>query len=399
MTLAEIIQVATVVAAIAAAVASIYAYRLNKLRIQFEENAKNIQDQQKHILQSISEFSRQLMTQTLKVAPQIAFSPYPQLLPLVTPSDMSLFDQRRSHFTPEKDLLAKEIVEILRKQIEEDKDLTIILILDAGSTVFPIFRQLCTHPTFQFDRTNARRLKIITNNLPGVSDLTTYGRIGERLVARTLFRCRILSGYAHSEYEASLGDQTATDLRNAIDEFKNAIQTSRSDTIKVVSVTTGNYVSLTEGILARHRNHVETKSTMLDVGDDVYVLVPLGKLLPYSRKEVNDLLELSTEEDYANLPNWSERSKDVKMVVTTRKPDYFTRLRPFILNSYFARVQGEVCEQSKGDRLIPIRFDPMDDIRVRTQASVLGTERALREYELPHQNLRERLISKLESEI
>lgn len=398
MTLTEIIQVvATVVAAIAAAVASIYAFRLDKLRIQFERNAKNIQDQQKHVLQSVSEFGRQLMTQTLKIAPQIAFSPYPQLLPSVTPSDMSLFDQRRAHFTPEKNLLAKEVVEILRKQIEEDEDLTIILILDAGSTVFPIFRQLCTHPTFQFDRTNARRLKIITNNLPGVSDLTTYGRIGERLVARTLFRCRILSGYAHSEYEASLGDQTAVDLRSAIDEYKSAIQTSRSDTIKTVSVTTGNYVSLTEGILARHRNHVETKSTMLDVGDDVYILAPLGKLLLFSGKEVNDLLELSAEESYANLPNWSERSKDVKIVVTTRKPDYFTKLRPFTLNSYFARVQGEVYEQFKGDRLIPIQFDPMDDIRVRTQASILGIERALREHELPHQNLRERLILKLES--
>jgi len=333
MTLAEIIlTVAALAATIAAAVASIYSYKLDKLRVEFEKTAKNIQDQQMHMLEGMSEFSRQLMTQTLKVAPQIAFSPYPQLLPSVTPSDMSLFDRRRSHFTPEKDLLAKEIVEILRKQIEEDEDLTIILILDAGSTVFPIFRLLCTHPAFQFDRTNARRLKIITNNLPGVSDLTTYGRIGERLVARTLFRCRILSGYAHSEYEASLGDQTATDLRNAIKEFKDAIQTSRSDTIKVVSVTTGNYVSVAEGILARHRNHVETKSTMLDVGDDVYVLAPLGKLLPYSAKEVNDLLGLSIEEGYANLPNWSERRKDLKMVVTIRKPDYFTKLRPFTLN-------------------------------------------------------------------
>jgi DeoR/GlpR family transcriptional regulator of sugar metabolism len=346
----------------------------------------------------MSEFGRQLMTQTLRVAPQIAFSPYPQLLPSVSPSDMSLFDRRRSHFAPEKELLGKRIVEILRDQIEEDKELAIILILDAGSTVFPIFRQLCTHPTFQFDRSNADRLKIITNNLPGVSDLTNYGRIGERLLARTLFGCRILSGYAHSEYEASLGGQTASDLRQAIDEFRESLQDSTAKRIKVVSVTTGNYVSLTGGILARHRNHRETKSAMLDVGDDVYVLAPLGKLLPYSGQEINDLLGLSKQTGYGNLPTWSEISQHVTMVVTTRRLEYFIQLRPFTLTAYFARVQGEVYDRFEEDHLITIQFDPKDDVRVRTQASILGIERALREYELPHQNMRENLIAKLESE-
>lgn len=398
MTLFEIVQaIATLLATLAAGVASYFAFRLNKLRIQFEQNSKTIQEQQSYVLQSMSEFSRQLMTQTLKVAPQVAFSPYPQILPSVAPHDMSLFDIRRSHFAPEKAILAKTMVDILHKEIEGDNELSIILILDAGSTVFPIFRQLCTHPTFQFDRTNARRLKIVTNNLPGVSDLTTYGRIGERRLSRTLFRCRILSGYAHSEYEASLGDQTAPDLQNAIQELKEGIKSSRpNDKIKVISVTTGNYVSLNDGILARNLNHVKTKSAMLEVGQDVYVLSPLGKMLPYSKEEINELLGLSGAESYNSLPNWSEKSINSMLIVTSRGQEYFPQLRPFILNSYFARVQGEIFARFDENHLKSIRFDPVDDIRIRTQASILGTERALREYELPHQNMRERLLVKLE---
>ncbi len=391
--------VASVIAALATAVAAVSVFLLNRLRIRFEENAKYIQDQQKQMLQNASEFSTQLMAQTLKVAPQYAFAPYPQLMPQSSLLDMSLFDRRQAHFAPEKELLAKTVVEMLRKQIEEDENLSIILILDAGSTVFPIFRLLCRHPTFQFDRNNASRLRIITNNLPGVSDLTKFGRIGERRVAKTLFKCRILSGYAHSEYEASLGDQTANDLKSAIGEFEQAIQSQGGNRIKVVSVTTGNYVSLSEGVLARHRNHVEIKSVMLEVGDDVYILAPLGKLLPYTALEVNSLLDLSGEEGYSSSKSWTQRMGNITMVVTIRKPEYFIQLRPHTLHTYFAKVQGDVCHQFKDDHLVTVPFDPMDDIQVRTHASVLGVERALREHELPHQNLRDRLIARLEEDV
>lgn len=394
----EIVQIVSMaIATIAAGIVSYYSYRLHKVRIEFEKNARYIQERQRQILQETSEFRKHLMTTTLNIAPQVAFSSYPQLLPPRISSDMSLFDRRRSHFTPEKEKLAQAITEIISKEIEDDEKLSIILVLDAGSTVFPIFRQLCLHPTFQFDRSNARRLKMITNNLPGVSSLIRHGRIGHPVVARTLFRCHILSGYAHSQYEASLGKQTAFDLQKAVIEFKEAIIASRPDDgIKVVSVTTGNYVSIAEGILARDPNHVETKSKMLSIADYVYVLAPLGKLHPYSCKEINNLLGYSSEEGYATLPNWPEKSKDLIMVVTTRRPEYFPQLRPLELNTYFGRVQEGIINQCDANHLIRIPFDPMDDIQVRTQASVLGRERTLREYELPHQNLRESLVEKLQ---
>jgi hypothetical protein len=399
MPVLDILQtVFTVLATIAATIASIYAYRLQKLRIQFEENAKNIQEKQSHILREMSEFSTAIMNQTLRVAPQFAFSPYQQLLPSITSTDISLFDRRRSHFSPEKDLLADVVVRIIGNQIDKDKNLFIILILDAGSTVYPVFRRLCLHPSFQFDRTKARRVKIITNNLPGVSDLVRYGRIGDAAVARTLFQCQILSGFAHSQYEACLSPETAIDLRRAINEHKETLskEESHPTQIKVISITTGNYISIIDGMLARDRDHLETKSTMLEVADDVYVLAPLGKLLPYSCFEINELLELSEDTGYVSLPKWSERMQDLNMVVTTRQPDYFPQLHPRTLNTYFGHVQGEVRDKYR-NHLIRVPFDPMDDVRVRSIASVSGLERALREYELPHQNLREKLLVKLQN--
>jgi len=391
-----LIAIAAIVAPLAAALASYYTFKLNKVRIQFEENAKNIQHKQNILLQNVNDFSQQLMTQTLKVTPQYAFLPYQHTFPQITPSDISLFDLRRSHFTPEKEILTQKIVEILRSEILKDETLNIILILDAGSTVFPIFRQLCTHPTFQFDRKNASRLKIITNNLPGVSELTKYGRIGERKVARTLFRCRILSGYAHSEYEASLGPQTSSDLRSAIEELRQSNLEPKENNIKIVSVTTGNYVSLVDGILARHKHHIDIKSAMLAEADTTYVLAPLGKFLPYSLDEINNLLDLENEEKYDSLKTWKQYVNRVYMVITTRKPEYFRQLEPVELNAYFASIQKQIFDLFEEEFLITIPFDPMDDIRVRTQASILGPERTLREHELPHQDLRTNLINKLE---
>lgn len=368
---------------------------LEKQRLEAEKNSKNIQERQKQMVDEISEFRNTLMTQTLSIAPQFAFAPYPHLLPSSSLSDISLFERRSQHFAPEKDKLAEVIVNIISTELLNDKKLKIILLLDAGSTVYPIFRQLCTDPNFQFDRTNAKRLKIITNNLPGVSSLIKHGHIGDPIVARTLFKCRVLRGYAQSQYEATLSDKTASDLLEAVAEFKNFTQDSNAEKVKVICVTSGNYISLPEGVLARDHNHVETKSTMLDIGDNVYVLAPLGKLLPYSCQDINYLLDYSDDKGYAAFPNWKERAKKVTLVVTHRAPDYFPQLRPHTLNTYFGRVQEEVKELFE-NQLISIPFDPMDDVRVRVQKSVLGIDRALREYELPHQNLREKLITKLE---
>jgi hypothetical protein len=139
-----------------------------------------------------------------------------------------------------------------------------------------------------------------------------------------------------------------------------------------------------------------TKSAMLDVGEDVYVLAPLGKLLPYSCDEINELLGYSgSQEGYATLTNWPDKAKGLIMVVTIREPEYFRQLRPSTLGIHLGRVQAEIHDKFNKERLRAILFNPMDDVQVRTQASIMGIERALCEYEFPHANLRESLVKKL----
>ena len=401
----DVSNVISVTVGITAILASLAAILLYRTRTKLEKETQGIREQQKQILQQMSEFSHQAITQSLKVLPQTAFAPYHQFLTPPIPSGMSLFDDRRSHFTPEKEIIAERIVDIVQERIEEGTGgnaLSIILVLDSGSSVFPIFRQLCTHPTFQFNIENAKRLKIVTNNLPGVSDLIKHGRIGPPTRARTLFRCRILSGFAHSQYEASLSSHTVTDLSAAIKEFRQKIQEERSgDKIRVISVITGNYVSVKDGPLARDPDHVATKSAMIQEADETFVLAPLGKMLPYPGDIINELLKLDDpEEEYRPLASWNDESqrKKVTLVVTKRAPDYFCQIKPSELGVHFGRVQANIRETFDESHLIMISFDPSADIQVRTQASIMGLDRTLREYELPHRNLRESLIEKLHQE-
>ncbi len=384
-------------AAIASVIASKMVFKLNKRKLETEADSKTIREGQKQVLEDMSVFSKSLMERISSVGPQFVVIPNHQPSGSAISADVSLFDRRSSHFTSEKELLAKEVVIRIADLIEKNKNLFVILVLDAGSTIYPIFRQLCIHPYFQFDGKNAGRLKIITNNLRGVSDLIRYGRIGDFMVARTLFQCRILSGFANSQYEASLNDKTEKDLFVAKEEFETAIRAENpSAEISTMSIMTGNYISITAGILARDEDHLNTKSAMLEVAEKTYVLAPLGKLLPYSCSEINDLLEIGAGARYGTLPKWSDNLAKVTMVTTVRPDEYFPHFNPLTLNLYFAHIQREIGGHYKDS--ISITFDPMSDPHVKAIASITGLERAIREYELPHQNLRAKLIAKLQAQ-
>jgi len=394
--LTVIASIAPVLATVAAAVASYYTFTLNKQRIEFEKSAKTIQDEQRKVLDQMSQFGSQVMTQTLKVTPQFAFAPYSHLLPTVHPSDHSLFDRRRTHFSPEKEVLAEAAIEMIRKLVETKPSTTCALILDAGSTVFPIFRRLCLHPTFRFDRTNADRLKIITNNLPGVSELIRHGRMGDPISPTTLFECRVLRGFANSLYEASLSTRTSVDLTDAVNEFKESAGANSEVDCEIICVSTGNYISLPDGVLARDPNHQSVKDAMLKIAQHIYVLAPFGKLLQYNCQDINELLGYSDASDgYAALPNWESVSANLTMFVTSRPHEYFAEIGPACLRNHFAAVQDRLRKDYE-NRLVECPFDPLDDISVRVQVSLIGEERALREYELPHRNMRESLLAKLQ---
>ena len=112
---------------------------------------------------------------------------------------------------------------------------------------------------------------------------------------------------------------------------------------------------------------------MLEVADVVYVLAPLGKLLPYTSEEIN-LLRSGDVHGYSSLGNCGKNSEKVTMIATTRPPGYLKHLKPPILTKYFGMVQGQL-EQLQERHVLKVlekSFDPLDEISVRVQASLVG---------------------------
>ena len=382
-----------------AAIAAYFSIKTSRLKVDVQAKQMKLQDEQREIqqrqrdaLRDMEEFSSQFMTYALKLSPQAQASFHP--MPGHLASRSSLFEVRRAHFGPEKEHLADAVVRKIQAKLIADEQLCIILILDGGSTVFPIFRKLCENPSFRFDKSLARRLSLITNNLPGVSDLTTFGRIGDKRSAKTLFRCRVLGGFADSSYEAALSEESAEELKGALKGVRKSFRDD-CDKVLILSATTGNYLSIPDGILTRNPQHEEIKREVINVADEVFILAPLGKVMPSSAEDVNRMMSLQGEARYGSEVAWSSFRDKLHVIATTRPDKYFGVIRPAALGIYLGHAE-ESLRECFGDKLTEIVFDPMDSIRVKTEAAIVGKRRAFREYELPHRDLRESLLKKLE---
>jgi hypothetical protein len=127
----------------------------------------------------------------------------------------------------------------------------------------------------------------------------------------------------------------------------------------------------------------------------MYVLAPMGKIVPFSGDQMNELMK-DHGSGYARLDDWSAKKENIKCLVTSRPRDYLVHhnFDPPTLTMHFGQVMAELEKLPGVDRT---EFDPLDEIDVRVQASLVGNERALREYELPHKNFRECLKKRLET--
>lgn len=397
---AMVSSILSVLAIIAAILAYFFAARMYFARLQHEKEGMNVLKKQKQMLKEMSEFNTQLIAQTLQISPQFALKPYPQLIPDISPSKMSIFDLRCSHYTPEKELLAEQVVKNIIEQIDVglggDNKFTIILILDAGTTVFNIFKELCEHPSFHYFQDNADRLFIITNNLPGVSELIKHRRYVKPGHPGTIFKCRVVSGIANAQYEASIGPDTAQDLINSVGEIKEEIRAKNKKKVKVIGVVTGNYISLVDGLLSDDINHLETKKTIIEISDEVYVVAPLGKIVPFDCDKLNNMIKKSDPKlTYSPVPGWDIGSKEINLFVSIRSDDYFSNLEPPTLRTYLGHVQSELLNRFDRTKLYTPLFQPLEDLHLNIRAAILTVTRALREYEFPHKAFRESLVEKI----
>jgi len=301
--------------------------------------------------------------------------------------NISLFEHRKNHFLPEKNILCDILVKRITDYLENDTYLNIILILDSGSTVFPVFKKLCDNPILKNNRTIAQRLKIITNNLSGISSIVKYGNIGDTKSEKTIFQCRILAGNVQSGYDISLGLYTMDDLETAINEFLNGEKRKN----KIISVTTGNYISIDDGILGTDITHINLKRKMIEVGNEVFVLCPLGKVLPYSCNHINKLIKNDRVYKVANWPTCNKLPNNKFWLISTyRNSGYFTQVEsPNMMN--YLRYTQKMLREKFGECVIDESFDPMEDINVKALVRLFGAKQTLWEYEFPDKNLQRSL--------
>ena len=268
---------------------------------------------------SIGDFINQLgIRLSSEIGPIIAgVSRISHQISVLLPFDQNtVFGMRYGHFFHEKNVLAEKFVEILEKQFL-DQGKKVRLLMDAGTTIYPVFQQLAERKD---DPKWTENVKIITNNIPGVLVLLRDARAGGgQLHAPLLFDISVVGGQPSADYWALLSNDPGTQ----IDKFIDADTTSAE--VVTIGLTTGNY-GRSDGmtLFVRGSQHMGFKKALVDRSQIVYSLMPLGKLLPKPAKEVNQhLIQEEVSEDpesrYKELRIDLATSRSLTTLTTGRK--------------------------------------------------------------------------------
>ncbi len=260
----------------------------------------------------------------------------------------SIFGDRIRHFHDEKDLIARSFVSWLLKRIVHlltDQGKTVYLILDSGTTMYWLFRELGPAIEKHASLKEIENLKIITNNLPGVTTYIEFGIRHKILRASDnaevplcdLVDCELLSGKVLARYAAVTGEKTEDALR-AI-----RVKAGDDDTSVFIGLATGNWLSLNKNDewpapLARGAGHSEFKSTLMASSHEVYLVTPLGKLfVNQTLGNINNALQHETddteEEEYTQASVPQSGDTTIRVVSTARGENA-------ILESHYNKVAG-----------------------------------------------------------
>ena len=295
-----------------------------------------------------------------------------------------LFGIRKNHFVAEKRVLADGLVTDLESRLEallSGNVERIRLLLDSGTTIFPIFKLLMrkkNNPVW-FDR-----VEIVTNNIPGVFVSLVDGRKDEsNPYSKLAFRTRLVGGEPIPAFWASLAPSWKYANLDTEAVADGVQQLGRSDPkCMTIGVTTGNYAQLNGyTLLNRDRSHHAFKKALVEVSEIVYCLFPLGKMLPCSADELNESLISAAERDDPD-KRYADMEIDVSkltefVVITTKRNDRSQ------LHGHFACVRRELDSlvRRHGGRARVI-WIPSEVLRDQIAESPL--ELTAEELEMPH---------------
>lgn len=221
----------------------------------------------------------------------------------VSKATNSLFDLRLNHFHEEKYKICKRTLEhILKENKKAQKAKKIVLLIDSGSTVYPIFHLLTKFYNQENYINLLNKIVIFTNNIPGIVHMINEGRKGTSYNAEMIIKCNVIPGMAEGKYGAILGEDSGTHLEYFLDcQFRNGCSENL-----IISLVTGNYISLKDGILWRGNYHGKLKNYFVKLSDTIYIVAPLGKIFKDSKDDINRLISssryiLPPDKSYKNL--------------------------------------------------------------------------------------------------
>lgn len=233
------------------------------------------------------------------------------------------FFRRRSHFAPEKTRLAKTLVvealdNIIGQIVEKTDSLKrIVIIIDSGTTLTPVFKELLT---YGLTKKKSINIDIFTNSMSGIDEIHKLGDNPDHLLGEENFN--IIGGQPLNKYRATTGDYSQKFLKTLKDEKNN----SSGNTV-FLSILTANWFLMGNGlkdisICARGRGHLDFKIEVCTMSDYVVLVSPLGKLLRLNEvKELNKLLSSYEDDEYDSFSIEENRKNRTFLLTTLRSPD------------------------------------------------------------------------------
>ena len=310
-------------------------------------------------------------------------------------ADTSLFGQRYRHFFDEKRAIAEAFMEDLDRLVDDSHrtQRRIRLVLDSGTTVFPIFRMLMARKN---ETKWTDRIEIITNNIPGVFVTLEEGRrTQEDSYSGLAYRVRVVGGEPAPAFWALLppyDSEKGTTAPEVTRIMAGADGCGLPST--VVAVTTGSYVHADgRALFVRNRQHYGFKQAMIKCANVIYCLCPLGKMVPRTAREMNEALvteDLRRDPDhlYSELQTKVNGEQKYIVVTTQRQP-------PACLYTHFKRVKEQLTalDSNRPDSLYVgtrVVYVPTEKFWVSTLTG--GNETKEVELEIPHKAHRDVLM-------
>jgi hypothetical protein len=358
----------------------------------------------------------------------------------------SRFDTRISHFSAEKKLICRKALDrIIKKEMEyhnyplekidEKNKRKLYLLIDSGSTVYPIFELLCNNPDF---KTSFKDMEIITNNIRGISIISDFGKKSNKADPEMMYKCSVIPGLIEGTYSAIVGDPAleywngfldkiiqkeenegpakCSNIPNIQEEDSEKLvsgrlkleRLSKDFKIIIVSLISGNYISTRDGILTRGEYHPKLKYNLIYNSHHVYVLSPLGKFFNKSAEKISDMAKNSDEsfkpqkeyiklgkKDIANLIPKELLEGRETFLVTTYRGSNKDGLYPSYLLKYFSSISTAIDENFKNNKegdinIFREEFNPQNDsYQVVHQLTIFkDSADVLFNYEFPHSVIR-----------